>query len=108
LHENARRVGRHLEQGLAALASDHEIIGQVQGSGLFWGIDLVSDRESRRPIDPADAQRLVTAIRQAGVLMGLTGNHGNVLKLRPPLPFSRDNADHALEVVDACLRAVRR
>ncbi|MBW2232974.1 MAG: hypothetical protein JRH17_21515, partial [Deltaproteobacteria bacterium] len=45
---------------------------------------------------------------QAGVLMGLMGNHGNVLKMRPPLPFSRDNADHALEVVDACLRAMRR
>jgi 4-aminobutyrate aminotransferase-like enzyme len=39
--------------------------------------------------------------------MGLTGNHGNVLKLRPPLPFSYDNADHALEVVDGCLRAMR-
>ena len=108
LHENARQVGRHLEQGLAALASDHEIIGHVQGSGLFWGIDLVSDRESRTPIDPQEAQHLVSAIRRAGVLMGLTGNHGNVLKMRPPLPFSRDNADHALEVVDACLRMIRR
>jgi 4-aminobutyrate aminotransferase-like enzyme len=108
LHENARQVGRHLGQGLAALASDHEIIGHVQGSGLFWGIDLVSDRESRWPIDPAEAKHLVTAIRRAGVLMGLTGSHGNVLKVRPPLPFSRDNADHALEVIDACLRAMGR
>jgi len=39
--------------------------------------------------------------------MGLTGSHGNVLKLRPPLPFTRDNADQALEVVDGCLRAMR-
>jgi 4-aminobutyrate aminotransferase-like enzyme len=105
--ENAGRVGRHLGLGLAALARDHEIIGKVQGSGLFWGLDLVSDRDSRRPIDPADAKYLVTAIRREGVLMGLTGNHGNVLKLRPPLPFSRDNADHALEVVDGCLRAMQ-
>ena len=107
LHENARQVGEHLAEGLAALAKDHEIIGDVRGSGLFWGIDLVSDRESRRPIDAADAQRLVSAIRREGVLMGLTGNHGNVLKLRPPLPFSRDNADQALEVVDGCLRELR-
>ena len=107
LHENARQVGRHLERGLATLASEHEIIGHVQGSGLFWGIDLVSDRESRRPIGRAEAKHLVTAIQRAGVLMGLTGGHGNVLKLRPPLPFSRDNADHALGVVDACLRAIR-
>jgi 4-aminobutyrate aminotransferase-like enzyme len=107
LLENARQVGRHLRTGLAALARDHEIIGNVQGSGLFWGIDLVSDREARRPIDRADAKRVVSAISRGGVLMGLTGSHGNVLKLRPPLPFSRDNADHALEVIDGCLRAMR-
>ena len=107
LLENARQVGQHLRLGLAALARDHEIIGNVQGSGLFWGLDLVSDRETRRPIDPADAKHLVSAIRRDGVLMRLTGNHGNVLKLRPPLPFSCDNADHALDVVDGCLRAMR-
>jgi len=108
LLENAREVGRHLERGFAELASEHPIIGNVRGSGLFWGIDLVSDRESRRPIERGEAKRVVSAICQAGVLMGLMGNHGNVLKMRPPLPFSCDNADHALEVVDACLRAMRR
>jgi 4-aminobutyrate aminotransferase-like enzyme len=106
LLENARKVGQHLAHGLAALARDHEIIGNVQGSGLFWGIDLVSNRESRQPIDPKDAKQVVSAIRREGVLMGLTGTHGNVLKLRPPLPFSCDNADHALEVIDGCLRAL--
>lgn len=107
LLDNARQVGQHLEADLAALARDHEVIGNVQGSGLFWGLDLVSDRESRQPIARADAKRLVNALRREGVLMGLTGDHGNVLKLRPPLPFSRDNADHALEVVDGCLRAMQ-
>ena len=107
LLDNAREVGAHLGIGLAALARDHEIIGHVQGSGLFWGIDLVTDRESRRPIVPADTQRLVTALRREGVLMGVTGDHGNVLKVRPPLPFSCDNANHALEVLDRCLSAFR-
>jgi len=78
----------------------------VRGSGLFWGIDLVSDRESRQPIDKAEAKGIVSAICREGVLMGLMGSHGNVLKMRPPLPFSRDNADHALEVIDGCLRAL--
>jgi 4-aminobutyrate aminotransferase-like enzyme len=40
--------------------------------------------------------------------MGLTGTRGNVVKLRMPLPFSCDNADHALEVVGGCLRALAR
>jgi 4-aminobutyrate aminotransferase-like enzyme len=108
LLENAHEVGRHLERGLAEIANQHPIIGDVRGSGLFWGIDLVSDRESRRPVDPVEAKHVVSSICQAGVLMGLMGRHSNVLKMRPPLPFSRDNADHALEVVDACLRAMRR
>jgi len=107
LLENAQQVGQHLSLGLAALARDHEIIGNVQGSGLFWGIDLVSDRASRRPIDATDAKHLVSAIQKEGVLMGLTGKHGNVLKLRPPLPFTRENADRAVEVLDRCLRALQ-
>jgi len=108
LLENAGQVGSHLAEGLAALMRDHEIIGQVQGSGLFWGIDLVNDRETRQPIDAVKAKHLASAIQREGVLLGLTGNYGNVLKLRPPLPFSRDNADQALEVIDNCLRAIRR
>ena len=55
-----------------------------------------------------EAKQVVSSICKAGVLMGLMGKHGNVLKMRPPLPFSRDNADHALEAIDACLRPMRR
>lgn len=108
LLENAREVGRHLEGGLTELARKHEVIGDVRGSGLFWGIDLVRDRESRQPVDRAEAKRVVSSLCKAGVLMGLMGKHGNVLKMRPPLPFSRENADHALEAIDGCLRAMRR
>ena len=108
LLQNAHETGAYLEAGLGELASRHDAIGDIQGRGLFWGLDLVSDRESRRPIESTDAKHLVSAIRREGVLMGLTGNHGNVLKLRPPLPFSCDNADHALEAVDRCLRALPR
>jgi len=103
LLENAHEVGRHLERGLAELANEHPIIGDVRGSGLFWGIDLVSDRESRQPLGRAEAKQIVSAICREGILMGLMGSHGNVLKMRPPLPFSRDNADRALEALDACL-----
>ena len=54
----------------------------------------------------ADLKRLVTALRHDGILMGVTGRHGNVLKLRPPLPFGRDHANHALKVIDARLRVM--
>ena len=64
LLDNARLVGAHLEAGLTSLAHDHEVIGNVQGSGLFWGVDLVADRDSRAPIAQASPQRLLTAIRR--------------------------------------------
>jgi 4-aminobutyrate aminotransferase-like enzyme len=108
LLKNAHEVGRHLDRGLAELASRHPIIGDVRGAGLFWGIDLVRDRETRQPIDRTEAKQIVSAIQKAGVLMGLMGKHGNVLKMRPPLPFSRENADQALEAIDGCLRTLRR
>jgi 4-aminobutyrate aminotransferase-like enzyme len=106
LLENARQVGTHLPVGLEELARNHEIIGNVQGSGLFWGRDLVTDRSSRQPITPTDSKRLVTALSRDGALMGVTGRHGNLVKIRPPLPFGRDHANHALEVLDGCLRAM--
>ena len=105
LLENARAVGEYLGAGIASLAEDHEIIGDIRGSGLFWGIDLVTDRSTREPVNSVDVQRLITAIRDGGVLIGVTGPHGNVLKLRPPLPFSAENADEALAVLDGWLGA---
>jgi 4-aminobutyrate aminotransferase-like enzyme len=106
LLENAQQMGQRLEAGLAELARNHEIIGNVQGDGLFWGLDLVSDRETRQPISASQANHLVNALRHEGILMGITGPHGNVLKIRPPLPFRREHVDHAIEVLDRCLPTV--
>jgi len=104
LLKNAYEVGRHLERGLAELASRHPVIGDVRGAGLFWGIDLVRDRESRQPLERAEAKHIVSAICREGVLVGLMGSHGNVIKMRPPLPFNSDNADLTLGAIDACLK----
>ncbi len=97
---NAATTGNRLGAGLRELATRHEIIGNVQGSGLFWGLDLVADRASRQPIDYADSKRIATELRHRGVLTGVTGRHTNVLKLRPPLVFSESNADYLLTVLD--------
>ena len=80
----------------------HEIIGDVRGRGLFFGIDLVSDRAKKTPA-PAETKRVVNQMRQRGILMSNIGEHGNVLKLRPPLCFSRDNADLLISTLDDVL-----
>ncbi len=96
-------VGAHLERGLDELAARHDMIGNVQGSGLFWGLDLVSDRSSRTPISYDDGRRLATALRHDGILVGLTGPFSNVLKIRPPLVFEVDHADRLIDALDARL-----
>jgi len=89
-------------QGFRNLQSKHEIIGDVRGSGLFFGIDLVTNRAAKTPA-VAETRQVVNRMRDRGILMGNIGEHGNVLKLRPPLPFSAENADLLMSTLDDVL-----
>ncbi len=102
LPQQARRVGRHLLHGLWRLQERHEVVGDVRGMGLFLGVELVRDRETREPA-PDEAGYVVNRLRECGVLTGTDGPHHNVLKLRPPLVFSEEDADLLLETLDAVL-----
>ena len=102
---NARRVGQHLRDRLAELATHHTLIGDVRGAGLFIGVELVSDRASKAPAT-AETARVVNALRERGVLLSGTGEHANTLKIRPPLVFSEANADLLVDTLDAVLAAL--
>ena len=80
----------------------HSIIGDVRGVGLATGVELVHDRETRKPAGDVMA-RLLGLIRDEGVLIGGEGKSGNVLKIRPPLVFSRYDADIAIAALDRAL-----
>ncbi|MEO6570446.1 MAG: aminotransferase class III-fold pyridoxal phosphate-dependent enzyme [Ilumatobacteraceae bacterium] len=84
---NAGSTGCLLGDALGELAGRHRWIGNVQGSGLFWGLDLVAEPATREPLAYADAKRIADAMRRQGVLVGITGRFTNVLKIRPPLVF---------------------
>lgn len=103
LLDNATTTGDLLGRRLAELAERHEIVGAIQGRGLFWGLDLVADRETRQPIAYADAKRLATELRRRGILAGVTGRYTNVLKIRPPLPFAPDHVELLCGVLDELL-----
>ena len=107
LQENALVVGRHIRDGLRALQSEHELIGDVRGHGLFNGVELVTDREAKTPA-PAEVKKIINAMKDKGVLINYIGMYGNVLKMRPPLPFSKDNADLLLSVLDDVLARTER
>ena len=105
LVENARTVGDYARRGLESLATKHDLIGDVRGSGLFLGAELVQDRTSKEPA-VEETGRIVNGMRERGVLIGDTGMYDNVLKIRPPMPFSRDEADLLLSTLDDVLSAI--
>ena len=96
---NAARVGDYVLQGFKRLQDKYDMMGDVRGSGLFFGIDLVTDRDKKTPA-AGEAKRIVNRMRDEGILMSKIGEHDNVLKLRPPLPFSTENADQLLQTLD--------
>jgi len=103
---HVRQVGPQVTGGLHALMAVHEGIGDVRGKGLFWAVELVTDRAARTP-DPARARAVVNRMRDHGVLISRLGAHDNVLKIRPPLPFSEPDAALLLETLDRSLLETR-
>jgi len=87
------------------MAEKHRIIGDVRGAGLYIGVELVKDRRTK---DPAAEETglLVNGLRDRHILIGAAGRNANVLKIRPPLPFSRENADQFLSVTADVIEAI--
>jgi 4-aminobutyrate aminotransferase-like enzyme/Ser/Thr protein kinase RdoA (MazF antagonist) len=100
LQANAEAMGTRLLAGLRQLQTRHEIIGDVRGSGLFIGVDLVTDLAERTPATRA-ADYVKNRLRQKRVLIGTEGPADNVLKIRPPLTIDEGDIDHLLEALDA-------
>ena len=102
LQERALRVGDHFIEKLTRLAERHPIIGDVRGSGLFLGLDLVRDRQTLEPAGP-EAGYVVDRLRDSGILAGTDGPWHNVIKIRPPLCFSEADADLFVTALDGIL-----
>ncbi len=102
LQSNALHVGNHWLNGLRELMARHAIIGDVRGSGLFLGIELVRDRVTLEPAD-SEASYVINRMREHGILAGTDGPHHNVIKLRPPLVFTKDDADFFVTTLDRIL-----
>jgi 4-aminobutyrate aminotransferase-like enzyme len=105
LLENAVAVGAYTLDKLAALAQRHTLIGDVRGAGLFFAVELVSDRKAKTPA-PAQTKRVVNLMRERGVLISRIGVHDNILKVRPPMPFSKQHADLLVDTLDEVLAAL--
>ena len=105
LQQNALEVGRHLMERLKNLAGIHDAIGDVRGTGLFIGVEIVADPATKRP-DAARTSRIVNGLRERRILISASGANANVLKIRPPLVFSRENADMLADALEDVLKSM--
>jgi 4-aminobutyrate aminotransferase-like enzyme/Ser/Thr protein kinase RdoA (MazF antagonist) len=102
LMENAKLMGAKLKDGLVKLQTRHPLIGDVRGCGLFIGLDLVEDRESKEPATAA-ADYVINRLREHRILMGTEGPAHNILKIRPPITIEEDDVNMILQVMGEVL-----
>lgn len=98
-----RETGNLLRSRLADLQERHNVVGDVRGLGTFLGVELVLNRETREPFAEL-ARRVPDAMREQGILIGLSGRYGNVVKIRPPLVFGPELVETLVNALDDVLR----
>ncbi len=103
LQANAREVGEHLLTGLRKLMPDHPLLGDVRGLGLYVGAELVKDRNTREPAT-ALAGAAKERLRDHRILVSTDGPDENVLKIKPPLVFTKDDAERLVDTLDRVLK----
>ena len=102
LQAHAQEVGECLLGRLRPLVDRSPLVGDVRGSGLFIGVELVRDRETLEPA-AAEASDIANRLREEGILIGTDGPCHSVLKIRPPMPFSIEDADVLASALELAL-----
>ena len=103
LVQHSRELGRHCLERLQAMKERHRLIGDVRGLGLFLGIELVKDRQTReRASDEAEA--VMYAALSKGLSFKLT--MGNIITLTPALIITRQEMDRALDIIEECIAKI--
>ena len=105
LQENSRVLGKKLKDGFKDLAKHHQLIGDVRGMGLMLGVELVRDRKTKEPAKK-EALAVLEAAREMGVLVGKGGLDGNVLRIKPPMCITAEDADFTLDVLEQAIGSV--
>ena len=102
IQANAHKVGTHLKSRLLELQERHALIGEVRGMGLMLGVELVKDRKSKEPAK-AETAALLDLAKERGLLVGKGGLFGNVLRIKPPMCITMDDANFMADCLDEVL-----
>jgi 2,2-dialkylglycine decarboxylase (pyruvate) len=105
LAERAQTIGKRLGEGLADLHQRYEVIGDVRGRGMMWGVELVKDRESRAP-NPELGHRVTQRCLELGLSMNIVSLPGlaSVWRIAPPLIASEAEIDEGIAIMDEAIR----
>jgi len=103
LQRHALRVGTQLLDGLKSFVGKYHEVADARGAGLFLGLELVHDLSTLEPAS-AEAGFISNRMRDHGILLGTDGPYHNVVKIRPPMPFDRSNAEFLLETMEKILK----
>ncbi|GAB5470908.1 MAG: aminotransferase class III-fold pyridoxal phosphate-dependent enzyme [Rhodospirillales bacterium] len=108
---NVTEMGNYLQQQLAGLAAKHSIIGEVRGKGLFQGVELVKDRDTKEPLPEAMVQAVVAdCMKTSAVVIGATNRSlvglNNTLCLSPGFIATRSDVDEIVTAIDGALDRV--
>jgi alanine-glyoxylate transaminase/(R)-3-amino-2-methylpropionate-pyruvate transaminase len=102
LQKNSLEIGNYLIAGFNKLAEKHNIIGDVRGSGLMLGVEMVKDRTTKEPAS-AECAQVFERCKELGLIIGKGGLYGNVLRIKPPMCITLPDADFLLETLDQAL-----
>jgi len=106
LPQNAASMGEILASGFQSMKNELEILGDVRGQGLVWGLEIVKDKTSKEP-NPGAAKSVVHAACRKGLLMiAPIGMYGNVLRIAPPLVIDRERIEQGLDLLRDAFRSV--
>lgn len=103
LQHNALKVGSVLLKGFELLKTKYSLIGDVRGIGLFIGVELVKDRNTLEPAKK-ESSYIIERMKEKGILLSIDGPLYNVLKIKPPIVFSEDNANHLVTSFEEVLK----
>ena len=96
LQKNAKNVGSYLKKMLIELQKDYSLIGDIRGEGLFLGLEIVNSNGFLEPMGKV-AKYIVNEMKKRKVLLSTDGPDKNIIKIKPPIIFNKQNADFLLE-----------
>ena len=106
MQQHAKETGEYLMDGLKRLMNKHPIISDVRGHGFFIGAEMVKDKTTLEPAVP-EIDWVVEKMKEGGYLLSTDGPLHNVLKIKPPMPFNKQNADEMVQLLDEILQELK-